>query len=67
MTPERRENRNEQMLRTELSQVGKCLVVFAVTYRELSGPAWFEVVGLGTVFFGGSAVWSIRQIIKLRE
>ena len=67
MNPERREKRNEHMFRTVFSLVGLCLVVFAVTYRELSGPAWFEVVGLGTVFFGGSAVWSIRQIIKLRE
>jgi len=57
-------SRGELWFRVALSLAGLGLVVVAVTVKEITGPAWIEVVGLGVVFFGGSAAWSLWKLFK---
>lgn len=58
-------SRGEIKFRLIASLAGLALMVFALLYRGVpSGPAFVEVVGIASVFFGGTAIWSIIQLSK---
>jgi xanthosine utilization system XapX-like protein len=56
--------RGELKFRLVFSIAGLGLMVFALTHRGLpSGPGIFEIVGMGGVFFGGTAIWTLRRLL----
>jgi xanthosine utilization system XapX-like protein len=56
--------RGELKFRLAVSVLGLGLMVFALTHRGLpSGPGIFEVVGMAGVFFGGTAIWTLRRLL----
>jgi hypothetical protein len=60
--------RGELQFRIVVSIFGLCLMVFAIWYRGLpEGPALVEVVGLASVFFGGTLILSVRRLIQMRK
>lgn len=51
--------RGEHRLRLAISALGLGMLVAALTLHGIpTGPALFEVIGVGGVFFAGSAAWS---------
>jgi xanthosine utilization system XapX-like protein len=57
--------RGELKLRLAISLVGLALMIAALFWRGLpQGPAIVEVVGIAGLFFGGSAIWTLRKLIK---
>ncbi len=63
---EREEARREHRLRLAVSLAGFALMLVALLYRGVPrGPAIFEVVGMGGLFFGGSAVFSFLKLRAL--
>jgi len=55
--------RGELWFRFMFSLFGLGLMIFALWYRGIpEGPALFEVVGIASLFFGGSAVWTARRL-----
>ena len=59
--------RGELKFRLAFSLAGLALMVFAVVYRGVGGIAWIEVVGISTVFFGGTAIWSAWKLLQNGE
>ncbi|MES2665409.1 MAG: hypothetical protein V4712_04865 [Pseudomonadota bacterium] len=60
--------RGELWGRLLFSLAGLALLAAALFIRGLpSGPALVEVVGLASVFFGGTAVWSGWRLWKYRQ
>lgn len=58
--------RGELQFRIVVSILGLCLMGFALWYRGVpDGPALVEVVGLASVFFGGTLILSVRRLIKV--
>jgi hypothetical protein len=44
---------------------GLAVVLGAVAFHGApKGPAMFEIIGVAAVFFGGTAIWTIRKLIK---
>lgn len=59
-------SRGELRFRLGVSLLGLGVLVYIILTRGLpSGPAFFEVVGIGAAFFGGSAIWATRALWKL--
>ena len=57
--------RGELRFRLVFSLAGLALMLFALFYRGVpTGPAFVEVVGLAGLFFGGTAIWTIRKLMK---
>ena len=57
--------RGELKFRLVASILGLCFLAGALFYRGIpSGPAFVEVGLFGGAFFGGSAVWSARRLIR---
>lgn len=57
--------RGELWFRLAFSVFGLAMMGFALWYRGIpEGPALFEVVGLASVFFGGTAIWAIRKLMR---
>lgn len=57
--------RRELKFRLFVSLGGLALMVSALVLRGVpTGPAFVEVVGIAGLFFGGTAVWSIRQLLR---
>ncbi len=55
----------ELKFRLAFSLAGLGLIAGALIYRGLpTGPAFVEVMIFSTAFFGGTAVWTIRKLIK---
>ncbi len=51
--------------RLGFSVAGLALMVGAVLFRGIpAGPAFVEVFGIATAFFGGTAVCTIRKLMK---
>lgn len=51
--------------RLGFSVAGLALLTGAVLFRGIpAGPAFVEVFGISTAFFGGTAVWTIRKLMK---
>jgi hypothetical protein len=51
-------------LRLAVSLFGLGLMVFALLTRGFGGIAMIEVVLIAGTFFGGSAVWSARALMR---
>lgn len=57
--------RDEQKVRPMFSLAGLALMSGALPYRGIpKGPAFAEVAGRAGVLFGGSAILSIRCLMK---
>lgn len=57
-------SRGELWFRLVFSIAGLVLLVVAVQLRGVGGMAWVEIVGMSTLFFGGTAIWTIRKLIR---
>ena len=58
-------SRGELKFRLVVSLGGLALMAVALFWRGLpTGPALVEVVGMAGLFFGGTAIWSARQLWK---
>ena len=51
-------SRSELWFRLLASIAGLAFMVIAVSSRGVSGMVLVEVVGLSSIFFGGTAVWA---------
>ncbi len=61
-------SRAEIMFRLWASVAGLTLLLGAIAFRGLPrGPAMFEVVGIAGAFFGGTLVWSILKLRRLKH
>jgi hypothetical protein len=58
--------RGELWFRLIVSVFGLALMIVAVTARGVQGIAWVEVVGLASVFFGGTAIWAAIRLFRDR-
>jgi len=57
--------KSDLKFRLAFSLAGLAMMVGAVLYRGAPvGPAMFEILGISTVFFGGTAIWTIRKLIR---
>jgi hypothetical protein len=56
--------RGELWFRLVFSLAGLGLMGFAVARHGAGGIAWIEVAGLSTLFFGGTAVWTVTKLVK---
>jgi hypothetical protein len=56
-------SKKEYLWRILASVLGFAFMLFAVSYRGLSGMAWIEVFGISVVFFGGTIGWSLWKLI----
>ncbi|MCF6444729.1 hypothetical protein [Nereida sp. MMG025] len=56
--------RKELWFRLAFSIFGLIFMVVAITARGVSGIAWIEVVGISSVFFGGTAIWTACMLLK---
>jgi hypothetical protein len=54
--------RGELWFRLVFSLCGLVFLGFAIKVRGISGAAWFEIMGIGGVFLGGTAVWSAWKL-----
>lgn len=51
--------------RLAFSIAGLAMMAGAILYRGMpTGPAMFEVIGISTLFFGGTILWTIRKLMK---
>jgi len=57
-------SRGELWFRLAFSLVALGLLLLAVGYRGVDGIAWIEIVGLSTVFFGGTAIWTLLKLLR---
>ena len=56
----------ELKFRLWVSVAGLFLLIGAIAFRGLpTGPAMIEVVGIASVFFGGTLIWSLRKLRAL--
>jgi hypothetical protein len=61
-------SRGEIRFRLLFSLAGLAMLGAIIAYRGMpTGPAFFEVVGLGLAFFGGTAVWAIVKLSRPPE
>jgi len=58
--------RGELWFRLGFSLFGLALMGFALATRGFGGIAWVEVVLIASAFFGGTAVWSARELWRTR-
>ncbi|WP_299146985.1 hypothetical protein [uncultured Tateyamaria sp.] len=57
--------RNDLKFRLGFSLIGLVLVGAALAVRGLpTGPGGWEAIGLGTAFFGGTLIWTLRKLIR---
>jgi hypothetical protein len=60
--------RGELRFRLWVSIAGLGLMAVALFSRGVpSGPAFVEVVGMAGLFFGGTAIWTLRQLRKRKD
>jgi hypothetical protein len=60
--------RNELWFRLIFSLFGLALLSVAVWVRGIANaPALVEVMGIAGVFFGGTALWTIRKLWQSRD
>lgn len=58
-------SRSELKFRLWVSVAGLAMLVGALLFRGLpTGPAMFEIVGITGAFFGGTLLWTLRQLLK---
>ena len=57
--------RGDLKFRLAFSGVGLVLLVSAIAYRGWpKGPGGWEAIGIATVFFGGTFVWTLIKLIR---
>lgn len=57
--------RADLRIRLWISVFGMLMTGGLVAYRGLpSGPGGWEALGIATVFFGGSALWTVRKLVR---
>ncbi|WP_299371021.1 hypothetical protein [uncultured Tateyamaria sp.] len=57
--------RGDLKFRLAVSLIGLAMVAGALAYRGLpQGPGGWEAIGLGTLFFGGTLLWTLRKLIR---
>ncbi|WP_299613030.1 hypothetical protein [uncultured Tateyamaria sp.] len=57
--------RSDLMFRFWFSLLGLVLLTGALMFRGIpQGPAGWEAIGLATLFFGGTFVWTIRKLLR---
>jgi hypothetical protein len=59
--------RSELKLRLAISLGGLALLIGAYATNGIGGIASLEIALIGGAFFGGSAIWSARRLLKPRE
>lgn len=60
--------RGEVIFRLLFSVAGLGLLAVAVAVRGIANaPALVEVVGIAGLFFGGTAIWSLHKLWKMRR
>ncbi|WP_299138573.1 hypothetical protein [uncultured Tateyamaria sp.] len=65
MTNKHGPTRGDLKFRLGFSLLGLALVGAALAVRGLpQGPGGWEAIGLGTLFFGGTLVWTLRKLIR---
>lgn len=65
MKPKFGPTKSDLQFRLAFSLAGLALMIGGIAYRGIpQGPALFEVVGVAGAFFGGTAVWTIRKLMK---
>jgi xanthosine utilization system XapX-like protein len=58
-------SKSELKLRLLFSLGGLLLLGAALVYRGIpQGPALFEVIGVAGLFFGGTAIWTLRKLLR---
>jgi len=61
-------DRGELYFRLVFSLLGLALLAVTLAIRGLpKGPALVEVIGVAGLFFGGSAIWTIRRLWQARR
>ena len=59
-------SRGEIIFRLVFSLAGLGLLAVALLIHGIPrGPALVETVGLAGLFFGGTAIWSIRKLLRM--
>lgn len=56
--------RGEIWFRLVFSLAGLALLVFALLTREGGSIAWAEIAIIAGAFFGGTALWSARRLMR---
>ena len=56
--------RGEVKLRLAISLAGLAMLIGAYALNGIGGIASLEIAIIGTAFFGGSAVWCLRQLTR---
>lgn len=56
--------RSELKLRLAISLFGLALLAGAYATNGIGGIASLEIAIIGVAFFGGSAIWSARRLLK---
>ena len=59
--------RSEYRLRLVISLGGLALLIGAYAMNGISGIASLEIAIIGGAFFGGSALWSARRLLQMKE
>ena len=60
--------RSELKFRLAVSLAGLALTLLALFWRGVpSAPALVEVLGIAGLFFGGTAVWAVRRLMRREE
>ena len=61
-------SQKELIFRLVFSLFGLALLVVAVWVRGIAhAGALVEVVGIAGLFFGGTALWSLRQLLRRKQ
>ena len=57
--------RGDLMFRFWFSLVGLALLISALIFRGIpQGPAGWEAIGLATLFFGGTFLWTVWKLAR---
>jgi hypothetical protein len=59
--------RSELKLRLVISVAGLALLIGAYATHGIGGIASLEIAIIGGAFFGGSAIWSARRLLKTKD
>ncbi|WP_299750226.1 hypothetical protein [uncultured Tateyamaria sp.] len=65
MTNKHGPTRGDLLFRFWFSLAGLSLLIGALIFRGIpQGPAGWEAIGLATLFFGGTLVWTLWKLIR---
>lgn len=65
MTNKHGPTRGDLLFRFWFSLAGFSLLIGALIFRGIpQGPAGWEAIGLATLFFGGTLIWTVWKLIR---